>query len=163
MRPFEQANGRTARILFAIILSRAGWRVIPWEAAVEALYEDYQCAVGAAVNDDWQPLVAFLLRAADLAVHVGHRMVAVLEPERDRLAACLVAPDFSMNAAQFAAEDLLGGVLVEGVRPTVARAAVRSALIRVCEAGLLDRIRTPIGVTYSVASVRGLMAELFRR
>jgi len=159
IRPFERANGRTARLLLQIMLQRRDWPVLPWEWACERLYDDYQHAVRVSLLQGcYEPLLQLVIRAWALSVRLGERMIDVLEPQRATLAKAFKRQGFSPAAAGSHAEGLLRGVLIEGTPRWAGTGSSRPALRQMAEIGLIDIIRTPIGAVFSVPAVRSLFA-----
>jgi hypothetical protein len=165
IRPFRTGNGRVARILFAEALRGRGLPVIAWNTAIEREFEHYQTALEAAVNAGaYERLIAFMLRACELAHLQAERMAAVLEPARRKLTQALEHRTFDGVAighetAYCLAEDLLGGVLVEGFTPRLEFVPMRVLFRDLAAEGLLDLVATPHGTWASISAIRRLFAD----
>jgi hypothetical protein len=164
IQPFPTGNGRLARILYAEALRTRGIPVLASNFAIEREFESYQAALNhAVIAGAYEALVAFMLWAGDVALAQTARMAAVLGPERRKLTSALEHRTFDgvavgHDTAYGLAEDLIGGVLVEGFSPQLEFVSMRSLLGDLAREGLLDLVATPSGTWASVSSIRELMA-----
>lgn len=161
VHPFVNGNGRLARLLLQVMLRRADWPALPWEMALEWLYDDYIQAVQQAMRQkSYDPLLQLMMEAGKLAVGLGERMIEELVPVRNAMVSCLEQDlECTRLTAMSRSEGLLRGLLVEGQPAGGGNGPNRLYLVALMRAGLIDRVRTPIGVTYNVAAVRHLMSR----
>ena len=107
IHPFQDGNGRLSRVLTTLLLLQAGYGYVPYsslESVIEQNREAYYLALrqtqGTIRADvpDWQPWVAFFLRALD-------EQVARLEKKVEREKLVLAAlPELSLAIIEFARE-----------------------------------------------------------
>jgi len=156
--PFAEANGRTARMMFAITLRRAGWPALPWEAVFERCYGQYQGFLRHAIeNKELDAFISFMLESCGRAIELGSRMVDTMIDRRRELTAALVDQGIKADPAQRISADLLGGALVMNVRRHGVQTPLHVPLAKLCSQGLLQIVRTPTGVAYSVPDIRKLI------
>jgi hypothetical protein len=162
LQPFASGNGRLARIIMQIILRRAGWPALPWEAVLERNHDRYREAVLGDLREKARTeLLQLLIDLCDEATVFGDRMIEVIRSSRDALMSHLAKEFlFAPLAAQTHAEALLRGVLTEGSLSNAGGRPTNEHLFSLLRAGLIDRIRTPIGAAYSVPAVRELMRRI---
>ena len=107
IHPFQDGNGRLSRVLTTLLLLQAGYGYVPYsslESVIEQNKEAYYLALRQtqgiirAEVPDWQPWVAFFLRALD-------EQVARLEKKVEREKLVLAAlPELSLAIIEFARE-----------------------------------------------------------
>lgn len=165
IQPFRTGNGRLARILFAESLRNRGFPVLSWNTAIEGQFEHYRAAVRNAINVGYHTrLVSFLIDACARAVQQAEHVIAVAGPERLKFTLALEQRELEGVAigrptARALAEDILGGVLVEGFTPKRQFVPMRSLFTELASERLLDLVATPHGTWSSVPAVRGLFAS----
>lgn len=158
-RPFETGNGRVGRILFQTHLHASGWPILPWSFAFELLYDEYQAALQASLEQkSYAPFLKFAIAACEVAVAKGEAMVPAMQRERELLIAAIRTDrDVHADDARLYAEALLSNVVLEGFSSERGIQNDRGLLQRLHAAGAIDRIRTPIGAVYGAAICRNLM------
>jgi hypothetical protein len=151
LSPFEVGTRRVGRILFQAHLHAADWPVLPWSCAFERRHDEYLAALETSLGRrSYEPMLQFLIEACGIALAKGEAMVPVLRQERERLViAFSTDPDIGSEDAQLYAEALLSSIFLEGFGLARGLQNNRSALQRLHAAGVIDRIRTPIGAVYS--------------
>lgn len=160
IRPFSAANGAMARLILQLLLYRAGCPVLPWSAAFEvsamqtAEPPDAFCyrRGGVAFWED-------LLCRAELAIAVGHMMIETLLPAREDLDGSFSSKMKSPGQKRCGVDDLIRAPLVFGLSGC-SRERNREELRALVNNGKLQRVRSPLGMVYSVSTVRRLLRDL---
>jgi hypothetical protein len=163
IRPFQSENGRLARVMLSVDLRTANWPVLPLEAAIECNYHSYIRALRDALqSDDAECFIDVMLKVCDDGIAIGDRMIEAVGQERGRLVHALrdpdcLGPDANPTTILDVAEELLRSIMIEGVPGEQSSRALLSDLE---EAGVLERISTPVGAVFGVPRIRQLLAEL---
>jgi hypothetical protein len=159
----QSENGRMARLLLGLDLHRAGWPILPWEAAVECNYGRYIATLrDALLSGNPDGFLDTMLKVLSDAITIGHRMMEVIVPERLRLVRALrhpdcLGPDASFETAWECAEQLLGGIFVESL---YGEENGRILLSDLEDIGVLERSSTPVGALFGVPAIHRLFSEL---
>jgi hypothetical protein len=159
LSPFERANRRMGRILFQAQLYESGWPILPWHSAFERGHDDYLAALETALGQRrYEPFLAFMLKACEVAMATGNEMVSALRNERDRLIGALASDGgvYSEDVRDYA-EALLSGVFLEGFSSERGISNDRELLKRMHALEHVDCIRSPIGAVFSAPICRVLM------
>lgn len=107
IHPFQDGNGRLSRVLTTLLLLRAGYAYVPYsslESVIEQNKESYYLALRQTQGTirsgapDWQPWLAFFLRATAEQVRRLQRKV-----EREKLVLAAL-PELSLRIVEFARE-----------------------------------------------------------
>ena len=142
IHPFQDGNGRLSRVLTTLLLLQAGYGYVPYsslESVIEQNKEAYYLALRQtqgtirAEVPDWQPWVAFFLRAL-------REQVARLEKKVEREKLVLAAlPELSLAIIEFAREH--GRITIsEAVKLTGAnRNTLKQHFRSLVESGKLDQ------------------------
>jgi Fic family protein len=153
IHPFQDGNGRLSRVLTTLLLLQAGYGYVPYsslESVIEQNKEAYYLALRQtqgtirAEVPDWQPWVAFFLRA------LGEQ-VARLEKKVEREKLVLAAlPELSLAIIEFAREH--GRITIsEAVKLTGAnRNTLKQHFRSLVESGKLNQHGKGRGVWYGL-------------
>ena len=153
IHPFQDGNGRLSRVLTTLLLLQAGYGYVPYsslESVIEQNKEAYYLALRQtqgtirAEVPDWQPWVAFFLRAL-------REQVARLEKKVEREKLVLAAlPELSLAIIEFAREH--GRITIsEAVKLTGAnRNTLKQHFRSLVESGKLDQHGKGRGVWYGL-------------
>lgn len=153
IHPFQDGNGRLSRVLTTLLLLQAGYGYVPYsslESVIEQNKEAYYLALrqtqGTIRADvpDWQPWVAFFLRALD-------EQVAQLEKKVEREKLVLAAlPELSLAIIEFAREH--GRITISAaVKLTgVSRNTLKQHFRALVESGQLNQQGKGRGVWYAL-------------
>lgn len=164
IRPFQSENGRVARLILAVELQAAGWPALPWELAVERHYDAYVDGLRSALQlKSHEGFLRVMMTIADDAIAIADQILEVVTRERNRLSVALRHPDclgpaLEPDAARDRAEELLKGILFEGV-PFLD--CGRFLLRDLSRCGALEQVSSPVGVVFSAPAVRRLLTGLF--
>ena len=152
--PFDQANGRLARVLVGPLLRRAGYEYMPY-ASVESQFEDrreaFQEAFGAAETRIWsggarlEPWLTFLVGALD-----GHRdrVETKIELEHEATALPPLQREILKTVREHGSVD--AGLLLKATGAN--RNTLKDNLKRLVERGVLDRTGQRRGTRYRLAA-----------
>jgi hypothetical protein len=149
--------------MLGVDLHVANWPLLPWEAAIECNYECYTRALRDALHSgSTDRFLEVMLGICADAIKIGERLIDVVVPERERLIEALrlpdcLGPDANPATVLDVAEELLRSIMIEAVP---GEQNSRLLLSDLEEAGVLERISTPIGAVFSVPRIRQLLAEL---
>ena len=153
IHPFQDGNGRLSRVLTTLLLLQAGYGYVPYsslESVIEQNKEAYYLALRQtqgtirAEVPDWQPWVAFFLRALS-------EQVARLEKKVEREKLVLAAlPELSLAIIEFAREH--GRITIsQAVKLTGAnRNTLKQHFRSLVESGKLDQHGKGRGVWYGL-------------
>ena len=153
IHPFQDGNGRLSRVLTTLLLLQAGYGYVPYsslESVIEQNKEAHYLALRQtqgtirANAPDWQPWVAFFLRALD-------EQVARLEKKVEREKLVLAAlPELSLAIIEFAREH--GRITIsEAVKLTGAnRNTLKQHFRSLVENGKLNQQGKGRGVWYAL-------------
>jgi Fic family protein len=153
IHPFQDGNGRLSRVLTTLLLLQAGYGYVPYsslESVIEQNKEAYYLALRQtqgtirAEVPDWQPWVAFFLRALS-------EQVARLEKKVEREKLVLAAlPELSLAIIEFAREH--GRITIsEAVKLTGAnRNTLKQHFRSLVESGKLNQHGKGRGVWYGL-------------
>ena len=153
IHPFQDGNGRLSRVLTTLLLLQAGYGYVPYsslESVIEQNKEAYYLALRQtqgtirAEVPDWQPWVAFFLRAL-------REQVARLEKKVEREKLVLAAlPELSLAIIEFAREH--GRITIsEAVKLTGAnRNTLKQHFRSLVESGKLNQHGKGRGVWYGL-------------
>jgi hypothetical protein len=146
-------------ILFQAQLYAAGLPVLPVALCFRVRHDDYLTALADTLKArSYEPIVRSVLGACEVAVAKGNDMVPTLLQERERVMTALsTAPELGLENVRLYAESALSGLFLEGFGSGRGIQNCRPALKKLHEAGVIDRIRTPIGAVFSSACCRQLM------
>lgn len=163
LSPLQSENGRAGRLLFTLDLHRAGWPILPWEAATECNYDLYIAALRASLSSkEPHRLLEAMFKICGDAITIGDRMMEVIVPERLHLAEALrhpdcLGPDVCDEAAWERAEELLQRIFIEALK---GEKNSRILLSDLEDIGGLERSSTPVGAVFSVPAIRQVFSEL---
>ena len=153
IHPFQDGNGRLSRVLTTLLLLQAGYGYVPYsslESVIEQNKEAYYLALRQtqgtirAEVPDWQPWVAFFLRAL-------REQVARLEKKVEREKLVLAAlPELSLAIIEFAREHgritISEAVMLTGANRNTLKQHFRSLV----ESGKLNQHGKGRGVWYGL-------------
>jgi Fic family protein len=154
IHPFQDGNGRLSRVLTTLLLLQAGYGYVPYsslESVVEQNKDAYYLALRQTQGTirgetpDWQPWIAFFLRALD-------EQVARLEKKIEREKLVLAAlPELSLAIIEFAREH--GRITIgEAIKLTGAsRNTLKQHFRALVERGQLNQHGKGRGVWYGLA------------
>jgi hypothetical protein len=159
IHPFSDGNGRTARLLVQAILLQAGWPALPLELVFTVRRHEYLRAVALSLSEN-DPLrfVRFLLRACEIAIERGIKMMQALHKEQRKMIAAVVQLGLPSGHARKLSEWMLCNLLTPGSEPDWIKGAplIHEELDRT---GLIEGVYHLGGVSYSANLVRRLIAD----
>ncbi|WP_395015103.1 hypothetical protein [Dongia sp.] len=159
----QSENGRIGRLLFSLDLHRAGWPILPWEAAIECNFDLYIATLrDALLSGQLDGFFKTMFKVWGDAIAIGDRMMQVIVPERTRLIDALRDPDclgpgVSDDLVWKRAEEMLGCIFIESLRDEENGRILLSDLE---DLGALERSATPVGALFSAPAIRRVFSGL---